>query len=101
MAWPDAVNACFEFFGGTLIWLSVKKLHKDKMVRGVHWAPVAFFSAWGYWNLFYYAHLDQWLSWIGGVNIVLANSVWAGQMLYYVRKEKHGPQEHDGRDPVA
>lgn len=86
---PDIGNALFEFFGGILIWLSVRKLHQDKQVKGVHWAPITFFCLWGYWNLFYYAHLDQWYSWAAGINVTFANTVWVGQMIYYAVKEKN------------
>jgi hypothetical protein len=37
----------------------------------------------GFWNLFYYPHLDQWLSFAGGVLIVLANTVWIAMAVHY------------------
>lgn len=80
---PDIINAIFEFGGGCLIWLSVRQLWKDKELKGVHWAPIIFFWAWGVWNLFYYPSLDQWWSFTGGLWIVVANGVWMGQILYY------------------
>jgi len=52
-------------------------------LKGVHWAPIIFFWAWGMWNLFYYPSLDQWWSFTGGLWIVLANGVWMCQILYY------------------
>ena len=85
---PDVVNGLFETGGGILITLSILRLHKDKSVRGVHWAPVMFFALWGYWNLFYYPHLEQWVSFVGGTLVVTANTVWLGQMIYYIRKEQ-------------
>lgn len=85
---PDAINGTFEVLGSVMIWRNVLELHRDKMVRGVHWLPVGFFAAWGYWNLFYYPHLDQWLSFWGGVSIVVANTVWLWQMLHYGRGPK-------------
>ena len=68
-----------------MIWRNVYQLYLDKMVRGVHRLPVGFFAAWGFWNLFYYPHLDQWWSFAGGVSIVIANVVWVIQMLHYGR----------------
>ncbi len=84
---PDLVNGLFECLSAPFILLSIIQLHKDKEVKGVSWKQVGFFSVWGTWNLYYYPHLDQWASFAGGILIVLANTFWLGQMLYY-RKEK-------------
>lgn len=86
---PDFFNGAFEFVGSIMLWRNVLQLHRDKVAKGVHWSATAFFASWGYWNLFYYPHLDQWFSFWGGVSIVLANTVWLGQMWYYIRKNKH------------
>jgi hypothetical protein len=83
---PDLINGLFELIGGLLIWLNVFKLYIDKQIRGVHYAPMVFFMLWGYWNLYYYAHLDQWISWAAGINIVTANTVWVCQLVYFWRK---------------
>jgi len=80
---PDILNAIFEFGGGCLIWLSVRQLWLDKELKGVHWAPIIFFWAWGMWNLFYYPSLDQWWSFVGGLWIVLANFIWMCQIMWY------------------
>jgi len=84
---PDLINGTFEFVGSLMLWRNAWQLHKDKMVKGVHWNATAFFAAWGYWNLFYYPHLDQWWSFWGGVSIVTANTVWLAQMIYYLRRQ--------------
>jgi hypothetical protein len=88
ISWPDVINGLFEMSGGFFIWQSVVKLHREKLVRGVSWKPVAFFSTWGFWNLFYYPHLDQWLSFAGGCGITLTNTIWAAQIGYYVWRER-------------
>lgn len=87
---PDIINAVFEMVSGLLIWLSVAKLYRDKIVRGVHLAPIGWFLLWGFWNLFYYPHLNQWWSFFAGINVVAANGVWWVQMLYYLRRERRG-----------
>jgi hypothetical protein len=73
---PDLINGLFELLGGFALWDNVKRIRKDKQVRGVNWKVTLFFTAWGFWNLFYYPHLDQWLSFVGGLNIFTANFVW-------------------------
>ena len=86
MNYPDLINASFEFIGSGMVWANVVQLYRDKIVKGVHWATMTFFMLWGYWNLFYYPHLDQWASFVGGVFITIANTVWVIQMVYYKRK---------------
>ena len=88
MILPDAVNGVYELGGSLLLWLSVRKLYREKLVRGVHVIPTTFFWSWGVWNLYYYPHLGQWLSFIGGLSMVVANGVWAGQMFYYNWRER-------------
>jgi len=79
----DLINGLFEFCGSLFIFLSVKKLHQDKHVAGVSWLHAGFFLAWGWWNLAYYPHLGQWISLAGGLAIVVMNSIWFGQLIYY------------------
>jgi hypothetical protein len=83
VSWQDIVNGIFESLGGFFIMFSVVKLYRDKQVRGVSWVHAGFFSSWGYWNLYYYPHLDQWFSFWGGVLLVSINTFWLGQLLYY------------------
>lgn len=73
---PDIVNGCFETLLGLMQWGSVQKLHRDKRVRGVYWQVQILIVLWGYWNLFYYPHLDQFMSFTGGVILAAANTVW-------------------------
>ena len=83
MNWQDIVNGSYELLGAPFIFTSVIKLAKDKKVHGISWLHAAFFATWGYWNLYYYPHLDQWFSFIGGIAIVIVNTFWMGQLLYY------------------
>lgn len=80
---PDLINGLFEVIGGFLLWRNVYVLLQDRKVRGVSMIPTTFFCLWGYWNLFYYPSLSQWLSLFGGVNVVAANSVWVALMFKY------------------
>lgn len=81
--WADAVNGSLELIAGFMLWINVAKIRKDKSVAGVHWLPCLFFLLWGLWNLFYYPHLGQWLSFFGGLNLSLANVVWFTYMMKY------------------
>ena len=84
----DLINGLFELIGGCLIWLNVRALWRDRFIAGVHWGPVVFFTGWGIWNLFYYPHLGQVLSFLGGIWMVVANVVWISLLIYFSRKGK-------------
>ena len=85
---PDYVNGTFELFGTLFILLSVRQLWLEKLVRGVSYWHIGFFTAWGFWNLFYYPHLGQWWSFVGGMALVWANAIYLTQIIYYTRTER-------------
>jgi hypothetical protein len=86
MMTPDLINGLFEALGSVMLWRNVLALYKDKQIKGVRIASTAFFMAWGYWNMYYYPSLGQWLSFLGGVSITTANTVWVIQMIFYTRR---------------
>ena len=83
MSWQDIVNGSYEALGGMALWVNVRALARDKAIAGVRVLPTAFFASWGVWNLYYYPHLSQWVSFAGGLNIVCANATWLALMVYY------------------
>lgn len=83
MTLPDFVNGCFESLGSVFILFSILKLNRDKAVRGVSRVTIGFFLTWGLWNLWYYPHLGQTLSAIGGSLIVLTQAYYFAQTWYY------------------
>lgn len=88
---PDAINGLFETFGGIAIFGHVRAILRDKAVQGLNPIACVFFTSWGYWNLYYYPHLDQWLSFIGGLLIVAGNTWWVALILKYRRPETVSP----------
>lgn len=82
---PDLINGSFEMVGGCLLWFNSYRILKDKRLKGVFIFPTIFFTFWGFWNLYYYPHLNQILSFVGGCNVVLANTTWVILALYYKR----------------
>ena len=81
----DAGNFFFEGVGSVMTWLNVRRLRRDKEVKGIDWRVMIFWTMWGLYNLFYYPHLNQWLSFVGGISIVTANAVWVLMVIYYRR----------------
>jgi hypothetical protein len=84
----DLINGAFEAIGGLLVLNHCRVLFRQKRVAGVSKLSIAIFDAWGFWNLFYYPHLDQWFSFAGGLVIVAANALWLAMMLHYSNKRK-------------
>ena len=98
MTYPDLINSFFEFGSSYFIGTNVVKLYKDKEVKGVNITPTVVFSLWGFWNLFYYSHLDQWASWFGGMALVIVNMVWVVMAVYYTRHAEKPPQPEHWED---
>lgn len=92
MSIPDLINGSFELVGGFMIWLNVRALWRDRVVKGVSWATVIFFTSWGYWNLYYYPSLNQWMSFLGGLFIVSGNTAWV--LLYLWIRNLESKREH-------
>jgi hypothetical protein len=86
---PDVINGCLEFIAIGFILASCVKLHRDKQVRGVSLVHITFYVSWAYWNLYFYPSVGAWLSFYGGIGVVIVNTVWLGMMVYYLRKEKN------------
>jgi hypothetical protein len=77
------INGAFEAFAGAMIGLHCRRVWIDKKVRGASIVATLFFTAWGFWNLFYYPNLGQTFSFYGGLVVVAANAVWLTLMWYY------------------
>lgn len=73
---PDMINATFEAFGAWSTWANVKRLRRDRDVKGVVWQFTIVWWLWGVWNLFYYPSLSQYWSTAAGAVLVTGNAVW-------------------------
>jgi hypothetical protein len=80
---PDLVNGIYEAAGAAFILRNCLLTFRAKTVEGVSILTTAFFTSWGLWNLYYYPALHQWLSFVGGACIALANLLWIGLMVHY------------------
>ena len=72
----DILNGIFEFSAGFFVYLHCVQVKKDRMVKGVNFAAVVFFTIWGLWNLYYYPSLGQWWSLLGSLGIVSVKTYW-------------------------
>lgn len=90
----DLINGIFELSGSLFILLSIIKLYKSKIVRGVSYIHIGYFSAWGFWNIYYYPYLKQWISFIGGIGIIITNTTYLILLIYYTIKEKQNDKKN-------
>jgi hypothetical protein len=87
---PDLINGTLELFAGLFVLNHCRHILKDKQVAGVSTVSACFFTFWGFWNLFYYPHLDQWISFAGGLFIVAANVLWVILLIRYRKPHSQG-----------
>lgn len=80
---PDIINASFELVGIIAVWLNIRAVLRDKAVKGVSVLNVLFFSLWGYWNIFYYPHLDQFWSGMAAGILAILNSIYFVLLMRY------------------
>lgn len=87
MSFGDVVNGLFECGGAFFTWMNAYRLYKDKEIKGVYWPIWAFMSTWGIWNLYYYPSLNQWVSTVGGIVLLMGNLAWTVQAILLMRKK--------------
>lgn len=81
--WTDIVNALFEFGAIYALWLHISTIRRDKQVHGVSVVATAFFSAWGYWNVFFYPFNSLLLSGVAGACVAIMNTWYVILLLKY------------------
>lgn len=79
----DEVNGIFELLGAVMISLSCIKLAQDRRIAGLSFYHVTYFTAWGWFNVFFYPSQGLFWSFIGGICVVVMNSLWLVGILYY------------------
>ena len=90
---PDHINAVFELGGSVFIWMNVRRLYRDKLVRGVYAPVVGFYTLWGFWNCYFYPAVGQTLSFYAGAAVTLGNLVWCALAVVYTRREQRALAE--------
>jgi hypothetical protein len=89
MTWADNVNGIYEMGGALALAWNCYTTYKDKEIKGLSIVSMVFFTSWGYWNLYYYPSLNQWMSTAGAAALVFFNTIWLGQAVYYTYRGKN------------
>jgi hypothetical protein len=78
----DWVNSLFCLGGAVFILFSILKVRRDKQIKGISWAHVIFFHAWGWWNLFFFAMIGEKFAFACAVVLVVTEAVWINELLH-------------------
>ena len=81
----DQINGAFEAGLAVMLFLNLRRLMKDREVKGFDYKVVVFTTAWGIWNLFYYPALGQMFSFYAGIGVVSMNAAWLWLVWHYKR----------------
>ncbi len=94
----DLVNSGFELVGGILVWTNVRRLLRDREVRGVCYCVQAFFAAFGTWSAFFYASLAQHASLFAALVLASGNITWVILAMRFAWRPKcHRRMDHVAR----
>jgi uncharacterized membrane protein YqgA involved in biofilm formation len=88
MTTHDTINACFEGGGALFLCMNVRRLLKDKSVKGVSLVPSLWWTAWGFWNIYFYAAVACAASFWAGIAVVSVQAVWVCLALMFARRDR-------------
>lgn len=85
----DLLLAAFEVgSAGFGLFTNIPAIRRDKVVRGVSWVQTAFYTGWGFANLYIYAAAGLPLAWWGGMGITLVNIAWLAHVFHYAAQAR-------------
>lgn len=83
----DLINACWEFAGAAFMLRAITIVLKDKVVKGIDWTIIFFFTTWGFWNTYFYPTNGFPYSFAGSVCLAAMNLIYLILLIYYSRKQ--------------
>ena len=82
----DAINGCMAGGGAMLLLMNIYCVLRDQSVRGVHWLPNLYFTAWNAWSVYFMYGLDQWWSFYGFLAMAAVQGLWLTLIMFYWRR---------------
>lgn len=79
----DMINGLFELLGSPFLFLHVRRVFKDKQVKGASMVACGFFTVWSVWNCVFYPSQGLWMSFYGGIPVLAMNLLWLYGMIKY------------------
>jgi hypothetical protein len=82
----EAIYAAFTFTAASLVWTHIVKLHREKKVRGVHWAPLVFTWCWATYAIYFYWVYKMPWTWTANLMMWLSYTIWTAMVFRYWRR---------------
>ena len=88
MTTPDLINGAVEFAGSLAAWANVVTLYRDRGYAGISVGVMGFFAARSLWRGWFYLHLGQPMSVIGGCSNAFAYCLFVILMIHFGKRGK-------------
>ena len=82
----DAINGAMEFAGSLAAWANVWTLWRDRGYAGISVLVMVVFAARSLWRGYFYLHLHQPMSVLGGMSSAFAYCLFVILMIYFEKK---------------
>jgi hypothetical protein len=79
----DKISSLFVFGGCFVILKNILYLHKMKMIVGVPYIHMIWFTLWCIFNIFYFYHLNQMQSFYVSIVNAILQLIWAVEYIIY------------------
>jgi uncharacterized protein with PQ loop repeat len=79
----DVINSSFKYTSGFFIIPTIWNLYQSKNAEGISFVHIFFFTPWGVWNLYYFRKMNQPLSMIANIFLVIMNLIWLILVINY------------------
>jgi hypothetical protein len=76
---PEIIYAAFTFIAGSMVWMHLDKIMRDKRVHGMHWGPVLFSWFWCAFAVYFYAVQDLWWCWWANLWMLFNYTLWLAE----------------------
>jgi hypothetical protein len=83
----DLINSLFEGFAAFAVGNHCRVILKHREAKGMSILSTVFFTAWGFWNMYYYPVLGQMFSFWAGAAVCAANA-WYVYLLVKFRTKQ-------------
>ena len=87
MSTVDILNGAVEFAGSLAAWANVVTLYRDRGYAGISVCVMGLFAARSLWRGWFYLHLHQPVSTLGGCSNACAYCVFVGLMVYFGKRK--------------
>ena len=89
----DGINGMFQLGAGFALSGNVVASYKAKTVKGVSIWTQLYMVIWGFSVIPFFFSLNQYFSVVTSIFILIVNSIWLFQIIYYNKREQNKMKE--------